>query len=545
MSVQEEYRKLDAAIADLVYRTQSSHSYERELFAPDEEQIRTYRTQCSQLLKEAQALETFDTPSTIFRNRFVDVLNGLNDRLERISMHPGDLLGVNSWYLTSTARLNGRSDEARMELSMHRLDAMQDVIASVKALLANCPESAAEVRASALYNASQLDLAFEDMQEAYDQSSETFAKLQKSYENCVASLRSFAESLPEAAGKKDVMRVDAERYEEILWNQFGVKLSELKRDYEKDIEETRSRVFALAEKLPIPSDEIPYTMREVSAVLNKYAGPADTAEEMFARINDYLARARKIAHENVAMPEDEVCRCHTISAIVRDTFPWGGYEGGDDSLRPVTGQMFLNNCNITAVTDGWMKINALHECYPGHHVQQVRRVTDRTPECVKFDTRNIPLIEGTAIRSETAFAEIYDDDPFYPVFAAYRRHHASVRIKVDLMLYLDRCSADECRDVYMEELGFDSETAMGQVRAQLSRPGYFTCYHYGLKKILELEKEMGMSRQEYTDMLFRAGDINIQDLHAFMHMSEEERYSYSHDYASMIRDFSNLPDVCL
>ena len=56
--------------------------------------------------------------------------------------------------------------------------------------------------------------------------------------------------------------------------------------------------------------------------------PCSTAEEMFERANAYLKRTRALAHEYVRLPEDEICRCVPICECCKDSYPWGGYEGG-------------------------------------------------------------------------------------------------------------------------------------------------------------------------------------------------------------------------
>ena len=61
----------------------------------------------------------------------------------------------------------------------------------------------------------------------------------------------------------------------------------------------------------------------------------------------------------------------------------GGYEGGDFRVKPLRGQMFLNQYNYQNITDGWIKMNTMHETYPGHHVQFIRAAIDPTPETVK------------------------------------------------------------------------------------------------------------------------------------------------------------------
>ncbi|MCD8023818.1 MAG: DUF885 domain-containing protein, partial [Lachnospiraceae bacterium] len=149
---------------------------------------------------------------------------------------------------------------------------------------------------------------------------------------------------------------------------------------------------------------------------------------MFERSAYYTKRTRALAHEYVKLPDDEICLCVEVPDVCKDSYPWGGYEGGDFSVRPFIGQMFLNQYNYRNITDGWIRLNALHEAYPGHHVQHVRAAVDETPETVKIGAKRVTIMEGTCLRTERAFPFIYGEDPFFPLFVAYRRHHAAVRI---------------------------------------------------------------------------------------------------------------------
>ena len=61
-------------------------------------------------------------------------------------------------------------------------------------------------------------------------------------------------------------------------------------------------------------------------------------------------------------------------------------------------------------------MNTLHEAYPGHHVQYVRAVVDETPETVKIGAKLVPLLEGTCLRTERAFQDLFSEDPFFSTF---------------------------------------------------------------------------------------------------------------------------------
>ena len=329
--------------------------------------------------------------------------------------------------------------------------------------------------------------------------------------------------------------MDADAYRTILQKQMGVSLDELLSWYREEIEKTRAEVFEIAGKLDIP-EPAPATMEEVNDILFKYEGPCDTPEEMLDRANEYLKRTRALAHEYVRLPEDETCICLPVPECCKDSYPWGGYEGGDFSIRPLVGQMFLNIYNYKNVTDGWIRMNTLHEAYPGHHVQYVRAVVDETPETVKIGAKLVPLLEGTCLRTERAFQDIFSEDPFFPLFVAYRRHHASVRICADLMLFYYGASLEEVIRLYETELGFDRVTARGQVRAHQNSPGYFTCYYYGMKKICEWEKEYDFSKKEFTELLFSAGYISMDRFEELVKMTPKEREHYFHDFCSLLKE---------
>jgi hypothetical protein len=118
-----------------------------------------------------------------------------------------------------------------------------------------------------------------------------------------------------------------EEYRTMLKKKLGVNLDELLEWHRSEIEKTRSEVFEIASKLDIP--EKPKTMQEINDVLYKYEGPCDSPEEMFRRADEYLKRTRALAHEFVNLPDDEICLCKPISEGCKDSYPWGGYEGGD------------------------------------------------------------------------------------------------------------------------------------------------------------------------------------------------------------------------
>ncbi len=342
-----------------------------------------------------------------------------------------------------------------------------------------------------------------------------------------------AEKTEEIPDDRRILKMPEEDYRAILRDELGVDLSELLAWYEDEIRATRGEALEIASKLSVP-DPKPASVGEVNDLLWKYAGPCDTPEEMFRRADLYLKRTRALAHEVVWLPEDEQALCVKVPSQLRYSYPWGGYEGGDKNRRPITGQMFLNHYNFRQVTDGWIKMNAMHETYPGHHVQYVRAITDTLPQTFKEGAKSIPLTEGTAHRTERAFEFIYGEDPFFPLFVAYRRHHTAVRIKADLMLFYFGSTMEEVTRLYMDEMGFAHDIARGQVLAHINMPGYFVCYYYGMKKLCGWEKDYGYNKKDYTEELFSAGNISLENFKRYLDLPPEDKTRFKTDFASLL-----------
>jgi hypothetical protein len=267
--------------------------------------------------------------------------------------------------------------------------------------------------------------------------------------------------------------------------------------------------------------------------LNKFEGPCDEPDEMFVRMRDYLDRAQKATREFVKLPEESVVVVPTPDTLVKH-YPWGGYGGGCPRRRPLQGETFLNVENYKAVTDGWIRMNSVHECYPGHHVQWVRSVLDPLPETVKVGARGVPTLEGSAHRSERLMEFIYPDDPFYPLFVAYRRHHTSVRIKADLWLRYFGRPFDDVVDLYVQELGFERKVASGQVLAQNLMKGYFTCYYYGMKRLTDLERQLGYNQKDFTELIFSLPRVSLKTMEEFLKLSEPDKSRLLTEFPSKV-----------
>ena len=536
----ERYRLADLECAKVDYRLRGARMYERETLAPTEENRRMLEGQLSAARAQVEALEAPEPAFALMKRHFCDFLDGARVQLDNAFSKPAAAVAKLTRRLSDLTGVDTREDAEKADVLRAQLEGLEELLAGVE----RCARAASAEDAAAL--AAECAYAADNYRHYAQNAAAYFPALSAAEAGALGkSLMSAAEAIagrfPACAAAAAERGDDEERrvpfsevyYRSVLSDQLGVDLDELLRWHRSEMERTRAEVFEIAGRLPIA--ERPRTMREVSDALARYAGPCDSPEEMFQRMRGYLERAREAAREYVWFPE-EACRLERVPYPLRDSFPWGGYSDGDGRLRPIAGTAFLNDGNFRAISDGWLKMQAVHEAYPGHHIQYVRNVTDALPETVKLGAKHIPLIEGVAHRSERLFEFVFAEDPFYPLFVAFRRHHTAVRIRSDLMLRLEGRPIRDCVRLYMDELGFDHAIARGQVRAQEQMEGYFTCYYYGMKRIADFEAKYGADSRSFTEELFSSGNVSMENLEGFLRLDEAQRRSYRNDFPSLLMD---------
>lgn len=544
LKLTEQYKILDEKCATFYYKLTSKHEFEPKWFVPTTENIELAWNEWEGLKHEVEAIEAPDAVYTLIKHHLCDFIETLKYQLQKLEKNPFyDYLEF-YYYFTNIARLDKRHKLVRHTVIKNRIAHLRKntlvLLKRAKEVLSEKEQYkiAQSLRQTQQYlhrEVAQLIDYFPmyTTDQIRDLADDFFA-LHRTFEHLIQSLTTEDDSSVSVPldDLSIIVKTDVDTYRNILLFEHGVNLDELLDWGQSEIEKTRAEVFSIASKLPIEEDA-PKTMREVNDILFKYEGPCETPEEMFARAENYLKRTRALAHEYLNLPEDESCLCTEVPYSCKDSYPWGGYEGGDFRKPPYQGRMFLNQMNYKNVTDGWIKLNSLHEAYPGHHVQFVRSAMDPLPETVKIGAKLTPLLEGTCLRTERAFESLFDEDPFFPLFVAYRRHHGAVRIVVDLLMYYYGEPLQKVVDLYQEELGFDYITARGQVLAHQNMTGYFTCYYYGMKKIEDWDKKLGLSKKDFTELLFSAGFISMESFEMYARLTPEERKRYYTEFKSL------------
>ena len=545
------YRELDRDLAILYAQLNSLGQFERKLFLPTTEAKETFTATLQQLNDRIDALPAPDPVYALLKRHFADfsqlLVFSLAQFYER-PFHPVQLLTRRYDHLVRT---DSRSSLERADMLTELLNQSRALYHAITAWL---PDVDASRLNEALNHSTSSVPLFRSGAEKIDAGfpglpAKAYDALHDALLFGAAELEDFSVKLSAVLAEKgsvaqfddsSIVALTEAEYRDALWSQHGVELDELLAWHQEEIEKTRAAVFEVASHLPL-ARKAPRTMREVNDVLLEFAGPCDTPEEMLARGRNYIQRTKAEAKKYVHFPEEE-CLVGPVFESLKDSYPWGGYGRGCPLRRPLRGEMFLNTYNYRAVTDGWIKMNTIHEAYPGHHVQFVRVTLDPIPETLKIGAKHTPLLEGPCHRSEKLIEHVFEEDPYFPLFVAYRRHHTAVRIKADLLIrYFGRPLGDAVQ-LYVDELDFDRGTSRGQVLAQVRMSGYFNSYYYGYKKLVTWEKEMGFDSREYTELLFSPGRMSMDNFHSYLLLSPEDRKRLEHDFASLLQFDENYKE---
>lgn len=541
-----KYRLLDKDCAMLYDELRGARMFEKKMFVPSMENKAHMYKELDDLIFRCELLAAPDEVFAIMKEQMSNFLQEQKCSIDSWFSRPMKSVNAVVSAFQMYGRKDCRDDDTRADVLISKYAMADEVWSGVRSWLDNvsalylqeCISTMATLDRTMKYELTQLDNTFPVLEQQKKQ------KLTESIKAVLKSVESWKKEANEILAKRgvtgknetteeDIIKFDESYYRNLLHNELGVNLDTLLEWHEKEVEKTRAEVFEIVNKLDIP-DEKPTTMAGVNDILNKYAGSFESPEILMKKAQEYLDRAAAEARKIVPMPE-ETCKLTGIPEQIKYSYPWGGYGGGCPIRRPLIGEYYVNDFNYTAVTDGWIKMMAIHESYPGHHVQFIRTTVDRLPEVMKIGARAVPMIEGTAHRSERIFEYVFKEDQFYPLFVAYRRHHTSVRIKAEMYLrYFGRPIKDAV-DLYVNELGFDRATARGQVSAQESMQGYFNCYYYGMKRIEDLEKKFGFEKDEYTRYLFDAGRVSLELFERFLALSPEDKKRYTNDFASIIQ----------
>jgi len=172
---------------------------------------------------------------------------------------------------------------------------------------------------------------------------------------------------------------------------------------------------------------------------------------------------------------------------------------------------------------------AVHEGYPGHHLQGICGNTH--PSFIRILITSMDFAEGWALYCEELMLEHgFNDNPEGRLAQLSDLMFRIVRVAADVRLSRGEITPEEVAAMLVRETGMQSDAAMSEAKSYSYNPTYYLSYFIGKMRLLQLHDDvkeaMGdrFSIKLFHDTLLYAGCIPIQFMRREMAMRLKQEY---------------------
>ncbi|MFH1864256.1 MAG: DUF885 domain-containing protein [Candidatus Eisenbacteria bacterium] len=297
------------------------------------------------------------------------------------------------------------------------------------------------------------------------------------------------------AEKSEVpFHVGRERYEWINreYHMLGMDSAELRDLGRRMLVETTAKMEELAREID--------SGRTTSEIIDELKSDHPSASGLRQHYAKEMARARDfvLEHDLVTVPAGEELEVIDTPVFLRKILPYAAYHPAgpfeskqrglfyvtpaDEGLSPEDQEKQLRGHSVHTIP-----VIALHEAYPGHHLQLVR--SNLTRRKVRRLLWNTVFIEGWALYCE----EMMKDAGFYTdartrLGQLKETRWRAARVVVDVGLQLGEMSVDEAVEFMMSEVGLEKVNATAEVKRYTGNPTQPSSYLVGKLAILSIRE---------------------------------------------------------
>jgi len=238
-----------------------------------------------------------------------------------------------------------------------------------------------------------------------------------------------------------------------------------------------------------------------------------------------MEKAREFVRERdlVTVPEDESLEVVDTPEFLRGILPFAAYSPPGPFEKRQQGLFYVTPVDPATPAEeqerllrghatSSIPIIALHEGYPGHHLQFVR--SNAVPRTARKLTWNSVFIEGWALYCEDMMREegFYSDarTRLCQLGATLWR---AARVVVDVGLQRGEMSIEEAVDFMVDRAGLVRDHAWAEVKRYACNPTQPSSYLVGKRAILDLKSRFerasgaGFSVKEFHDRLLDVGSV--------------------------------------
>ena len=280
---------------------------------------------------------------------------------------------------------------------------------------------------------------------------------------------------------------DADRLLEIGWEQFKLT-QELMASVAKEIDPSKS----------------------VEEILEEAKNDHPTAEGLLAAYEEAMAGAKQyvIDHDIVTIPEGESLKIIETPVYLRPLIPYAAYmqpgifEEQQDGVFIVTPvdpnapaeqqeQKLKGHFNVK------LPVVALHEAYPGHHLQLVwANRTETIPRQMGSFLATL-FIEGWAFYCEELMEELgWIAKPIQRLGRLHDQLWRAARIILDVSLHTRGMTVEEAINFMVEKVQLEPTNAAAEVRRYTQTPTQPQSYLMGKLEILDLVEDFKKANPE-------------------------------------------------
>jgi uncharacterized protein (DUF885 family) len=292
-------------------------------------------------------------------------------------------------------------------------------------------------------------------------------------------------------------------------------------------------LFATGQRL---FDETLRSMEELARVID----PARTAREILDEAKDRhpsadglldayrreVARARAfvVEHGIATIPDGESLRVEPTPGYLRGVLPYAAYmppgmldarQEGVFLVTPVSRRASekAQNEKLRGHNYAKLPITALHEGYPGHHLQLVHANRTATLSRKLASALSSLFIEGWAFYCEELMEQLgYLNDPVQPLARRKDQLWRAARILLDVSLHTRGMTVEEGVAFLVDRVGLEPADALAEVRRYTQSPTQPMSYLIGKLEILKFidaykARHPGVSLREMHDAILACGSL--------------------------------------
>ncbi|MFH1312516.1 MAG: DUF885 domain-containing protein [Candidatus Eisenbacteria bacterium] len=240
--------------------------------------------------------------------------------------------------------------------------------------------------------------------------------------------------------------------------------------------------------------------KSVQELLEEAKADHPTADGLLTAYRDFMQSARQyvIDKDIVTIPEDETLRIVETPVYLRPVLPYAAYlppgileeqQDGIFLVTPVDPQAppEQQEEKLKGQNNAKLPVTALHEAYPGHHLQLVWANRQKTIPRRMGSYLSTLFIEGWAFYCEELMEHLgYIAKPVQRLGRLTDQLWRAARIILDVSLHTRGMPVKEAVDFLVERCRLEPSNALAEVRRYTSSPTQPQSYLMGKLAILDL-----------------------------------------------------------